>query len=570
MFFTREDILKIQQALLQLGVKDSELPSAEPVTYDDTLSIVQDGKNKQIGVKDFFNQISLWKREDFLNITDRYDEHYIILLEAINLIPILQRKDGLVITFQDTNGDWRIYQFRGNITEFLDEKKWFDLYDYRNYIIKSFLPDEEDITALTPDENGNSFLALKDRIYNPVIFNGKGYKFVRKNIINVELATIKISVTNPTTLEGDIYFNINNKGTKVHLSPTIHNTTKLVSEAIKDALNIAYTDYEVTVANSIVTLTRKYSGNTSPTTFEMYNTGVKVIVEDSTTIDERNVITQDNINKTDTIYEIRYDFDLDGKTITIPKNCILYFTSGKFYNGSINMDNTIVSTLYEDVLSEVNISGNYYNIQKHIEDTKSLLQASINKLNDTVYPITLGFSVSPNVATMNTSINYSIVSDNKPLVPDVMKISKQVNDNTAIILLNVPASSGNLTTNIEGSREIFKFEVTKTGRTGKSTSTTRYLCYSGGNPSDTITEDVINSLNKYSATGVNFNPTVVTNNNDYIWLVVPNYLTIHGVKSAGFDVLLAEPQTITTSFGVFKAYRTINTLTAQSWNLVIS
>ena len=126
MFFTREDILKIQQALLQLGVKDSELPNAEPVTYDDTLSIVQNGKNKQIRIEDFFNQISLWKREDFLNITDRYDEHYIMLLEAINLVPILQRKDGLVITFQDTNGNWRIYQFRGNITEFLNEEKWFD------------------------------------------------------------------------------------------------------------------------------------------------------------------------------------------------------------------------------------------------------------------------------------------------------------------------------------------------------------------------------------------------------------------------------------------------------------
>ena len=350
MFFTREDILKIQQALLQLGVKDSELPSAEPVTYDDTLSIVQDGKNKQIGVKDFFNQISLWKREDFLNITDRYDEHYIRLLEAINLVPVLQRKDGLVITFQDTNGDWRIYQFRGNITEFLNEEKWFDLYDYKNYIIKSFLPDEEDITALTPDENGNSFLALKDRIYDPAIFSGKGYKFVRKNIINVELATIKISVINPTTLEGDIYFNINNKGTKVHLSPTIHNTTKLVSEAIKHALVIAYNAYQVTLANSVVTLIRKYSGSVSPTTFEMYNTGVKVIVEDSTTIDERNIITQEDINKVDTIYEIRYDFDLDGKTITISNNCVLYFTSGKFYNGSISMDNSIVSTLYEDVL----------------------------------------------------------------------------------------------------------------------------------------------------------------------------------------------------------------------------
>ena len=570
MFFTREDILKIQQALLQLGVKDSELPSAEPVTYDDTLSIVQDGKNKQIKIEDFFNQISLWKREDFINITDKYDEHYIMLLEAINLVPVLQRKDGLVITFQDTNGDWRIYQFRGNITEFLNKEKWFDLYDYRNYIIQSIVPDEEDLTASTPDENGNSLVHLKDRVYNPTIFSGKGYRFVRKNIINVELATIKISVINPTTLEGDIYFNINNRGTKVHLSPTIHNTTKLVSEAIKDALNIVYTDYKVTVANSIVTLTRKYSGNISPTTFEMYNTGVRVIVENSTTIDERNIITQEDINKTDTIYEIKYDFDLDGKTITIPKNCVLYFTSGKFYNGSINMDNTIISTLYEDILSEVNISGNYYNIQKYIEDTKSLFQASINKLNDTVYPITLNFNVSPNIITMNTSINYSVVSDNKPLVPDVMKISKQVNDNTAIVLLDVPASSGNLTTNIEGSREIFKFEVTKTGRTGKNTSTTRYLCYYGGNSTANMTAEILNTLNKVSATGVSFNPSITTKDNDYIWLVVPSYLSITRVTSAGFDVTIATPQTITNNLGTFKAYRTANPLTVATWNLVIS
>ena len=124
MFFTREDILKIQQALLKLSIKDSELLSAEPITYNDTLSIVHNGQNKQIKIEDFFNQISLWKREDFINITDKYDEHYIILSEAINLVPVLQRKDGLVITFQNTNGDWVIYQFIGTIDEFFDTTKW--------------------------------------------------------------------------------------------------------------------------------------------------------------------------------------------------------------------------------------------------------------------------------------------------------------------------------------------------------------------------------------------------------------------------------------------------------------
>ena len=410
MFFTREDILKIQQALLQLGVKDSELPSTEYVTYDDTLSIVQEGKNRKIEVKDFFNQISLWKKEDFLNITDKYDKHYISLRDAINSVPVLHRKDGLVITFQDTDGNWRIYQFRGNITEFLNKEKWLDLYDYKNYIVQSIVPDEEDLTASIPDENGNSLVHLKDRVYNSAIFNGKGYKFIRKNIINIELTTIKISVINPTTLEGNISFNINNKGTDIHLSPTIHNTTKLVAEAIKDTLTTTYTDYKVTVANNIVTLTRKYSGNTSPTTFEMYNTGVGVIVEDSTIIEERNIITQEDISEENTIYEIRYDFDLDGKTITIPNNCVLYFTSGKFYNGSINMDNTIVSTLYENILSEVSINGNYYNIQKHIKDHQSQLDDKQAQIDDKQQQITANDEDISLLQTRSTQMEETIKS----------------------------------------------------------------------------------------------------------------------------------------------------------------
>ena len=248
MFFTREDILKIQNALLQLSVKDSELPSAEPVTYDDTLSIVQDGKNKQIGIKEFFNQISLWKREDFLNITDKYDEHYISLIEAINLVPVLQRKDGLVITFQDVEGNWEIYQFRGNITEFFNIEKWFNLYDYRNNIIQSIVPDEEDLTASTPNENGNSLVSLKDRVYDPTSFSGKGYKILRKNII-----------------------------------------------------------------------------------------------------DGKNILTQEMINRDNTVYEIRYDFDLNG-TLLVDKNIEFVDNGGSLSNGKIKVKRGCVLTLPNETL----------------------------------------------------------------------------------------------------------------------------------------------------------------------------------------------------------------------------
>lgn len=195
---------------------------------------------------------------------------------------------------------------------------------------------------------------------------------------------------------------------------------------------------------------------------------------------------------------------------------------------------------------------------------------NLAKLNDTVYPITLGFSINPNVGTMQTDVRYSIISDGKPLVPDTLLISKQINDAAPKTLSDTPASSGNLSTPIEGAREIFKFEVGKKGRTGKSTSQTRYLCYFGGNPAATMTAEILNTLSKVSSTGISFNPKVTTKDNDYIWLVVPSYLSISRVTSAGFDVTLAAPQNITNTLGSFKAYRTANPLTPATWNLVIS
>lgn len=231
-------------------------------------------------------------------------------------------------------------------------------------------------------------------------------------------------------------------------------------------------------------------------------------------------------------------------------------------------DNTIgVEKLDQELRQAINAATG---LPEDLVETIQNVDVSIAKLNDTVYPITLGFSINPNVGSMQTDVRYSIISDGKPLIPDTLLISKQINDATPKSLSNTPASNGTLSTQIEGAREIFKFEVEKKGRTGKSTSQTRYLCYFGGNPAATMTAEILNTLNKVSATGVSFNPKVTTKDNDYIWLVVPSYLSISHATSAGFDVTLAAPQTITNNLGSFKAYRTANPLTAATWNLVIS
>ena len=254
----------------------------------------------------------------------------------------------------------------------------------------------------------------------------------------------------------------------------------------------------------------------------------------------------------------------------------------KLEDGSVTNEKLAVNSITKDKLKDRTIGVEKLDpelrqtiaaatgLPEELVESIQNVDENLAKLNDTVYPITLGFSVNPNVGTMQTDVRYSIISDGKPLIPDTLLISKQINDATPKSLSDTPASSGNLSTPIEGSREIFKFEVGKQGRTGKSTSQTRYLCYHGGNQADTMKAEILNTLSKVSSTGVSFNPKVITKDNDYIWLVVPSYLSISRVTSAGFDVILAAPQTITNALGSFKAYRTVNPLTPATWNLVIS
>lgn len=254
--------------------------------------------------------------------------------------------------------------------------------------------------------------------------------------------------------------------------------------------------------------------------------------------------------------------DLDDRCVTEEK-----LADGSVINAKMADDTITIEKLDPELRKVINAAvGLPEDLVKVIQD----VDVSIAKLNDTVYPITLGFTVSPNTGAMQTDVRYSVTSEGKPLVPDTLEVTKQINDNAPKVLTNAKVASGTVQTKIEGGREIFKFAVTKTGRTGKSTLATRYLCYYGGSSVKDMTANVMNTLSKVSSTGVSFNPQINTNNGEYIWLIVPNYLTISRVSSAGFDVTLAAAQTVTNNLGTFKAYRTANTLTAETWELAIS
>lgn len=61
------------------------------------------------------------------------------------------------------------------------------------------------------------------------------------------------------------------------------------------------------------------------------------------------------------IYRIIYNFDLDGTTLTLPANCILDFQGGKIVNGTIILNDTIIRNVEGDISTVITstITGTY-------------------------------------------------------------------------------------------------------------------------------------------------------------------------------------------------------------------
>lgn len=226
-------------------------------------------------------------------------------------------------------------------------------------------------------------------------------------------------------------------------------------------------------------------------------------------------------------------------------------------------DNTLTIEKFDaDLRDAINAAtGLPEGLDKKVQD----MTENVAELLDSEFPITLSLNVDADENVFSAKISYNITSKDEPLVPDTLELRK--ND---VIITNVPVVSGEVDSLIGENREVFTLGVTKQDRTSKQMSLTRYVCYYGGSEEDSITSEVLEKLKKVYVSNVSFNPHVDTKDGDYIWLVVPSYLNIDNVMSAGFKVTLDGPQSITTPLGEFKAYRTVEALLEESWDLVIN
>lgn len=132
-------------------------------------------------------------------------------------------------------------------------------------------------------------------------------------------------------------------------------------------------------------------------------------------VEGKNILTQDMINEPNTIYEIRYDFDLNEATINIPEGCVLKFDGGTVNNGMIRSNKTAIMGIPQglNIIGKIyNINGEEITIRGDVINRNYLLLYPIeinNQLNNGIFSTMLyarNIGITDCIITIPIDINF--------------------------------------------------------------------------------------------------------------------------------------------------------------------
>lgn len=82
---------------------------------------------------------------------------------------------------------------------------------------------------------------------------------------------------------------------------------------------------------------------------------------------KKNKAIQEQMKQPNTIYVIQYDFDLGGKELVVPENCVLEFDGGMLKNGSVTFNNNFIEAGLYKIFDVITFSGNLKNADIFVE-----------------------------------------------------------------------------------------------------------------------------------------------------------------------------------------------------------
>lgn len=303
MFFTEEDYRKIEKWLVSKGVMDTQFSPAAPLDGNETVAIVQNGKNVNATIDALVEKLFLLGVDDFLNVTDKYEQPAIPLIQAISLIPFRHRRIGQVITFLNEDNKWVIYQFQGSsLTQWNNTTQWVNVIG--STITGELVPDEEDLTGIK--EGDKTVLKFKNKAYSTANFSGLGRVYLRKNIAGGKNILTQQMINQENTryiLQYDYDLNgqtitipancvIEFEGGSIANGTIVFNNTTLLG----DNIVIRYCELSGTIANDTVDIKwfHSESDNISSTLQYLVNTNKHVTINTGTWTVSNTVFIKEN------------------------------------------------------------------------------------------------------------------------------------------------------------------------------------------------------------------------------------------------------------------------------------
>ncbi len=178
-----------------------------------------------------------------------------------------------------------------------------------------------------------------------------------QDAVTREIKNIQVKVDNDITeQENKIENTLNNQNNKIET--TLNSQDKKIN------------DFQKTIENQINNYKPvNIQGNVTNAADEEDLTAVNGLLQlkDRNTLNgmgyiilRRDKSFKEQLTQTNTIYEIRYDFDLDGKEVEIPENCVLKFEGGSLNNGTIVGNNTRIKTSVNQIFTNILIKGSWF------------------------------------------------------------------------------------------------------------------------------------------------------------------------------------------------------------------
>lgn len=379
--FTSSQIEEIRKKLQLEGRKDTSFPLAGPLKGNETMAIVQQGQNKQLGLKTLIEKVGMYTMSDFINLSKSSEDSY-TLEEVIKLVEPVNRKAGQVITFMDSStGDWAIYQFKGDTAS-----EWFNLELWDNILakvdshFKGWFINDCLLNEYYPRPHVGDFAFVGETLEDAVVYAcfkyGEWYNTKCPALVFADKfdAVYSKDFGELTVHMDETYAD---RATKDALGRVIHDTyvtgeglTNLIAETvynevIKQITNIQIQDGSITwdkLAEGVKQLFKSGGNITNlPDDEDLtvnednqlkfadkeYNlndfTGYGRKFLRKNMIAGLNVLEQYMVDSPHTRYVIQYDYCLDEKTIEIPEDCILdMMQGGNLMRGTVHCNNTLI------------------------------------------------------------------------------------------------------------------------------------------------------------------------------------------------------------------------------------